>query len=203
MDKKQVKQALKFIKKNKIIRTSEFEGAGFSRVYLRRLLDEGVISKISRGVYKMSDFSPSEFYSFAEASKKVPNGVICLLSSLNFFNLTNEFPFEVWIAIKAKAWKPVKCEIPIRFIRYSKSSFNEGIEIHNIDGIEVKIFSPAKTVADCFKFRHRIGLDVAISALYECRKQNKASIDQIWYYANKCRITNVIRPYLESLNEFS
>lgn len=201
MGAKKIRQAYEFIKTHKIIRTGELENAGFSRVYLKRLVKMGKVQKISWGVYKVSDFSHSEFYSFAEASKKVPNGVICLISALNFYDLTNEFPFEVWMALEAKTWKPAKCDIPIRITRYSKKTFSVGIDTHDIDGVKVKIFSPAKTIADCFKFRNKIGLDVAISALHQCWKQKKASIDQIWHYANICRISNVIRPYLEGLNE--
>jgi predicted transcriptional regulator of viral defense system len=142
---------------------------------------------------------PGEHYSLAEAAKKVPKGVICLLSALNFHNLTTEIPFEVWMTIDVKAWMPKSDAIPLRIVRFSKEALTAGIEEHIVEGVKVRIYNPAKTVADCFKFRNKIGLDTALESLRECWRQKRCTIDQIWKYAGICRVANVMRPYLDSL----
>ena len=135
----------------------------------------------------------------AEACKRSPNGVICLLSALRFHKITTQAPFEIWIALKGTAWHPKIDRPRIRFVRFSGPAFDTGIERHKIEGVSVKVYNPAKTVADCFKYRNKIGLDVAIEALRECRSEGKCSNDELWEYAKVCRVSRVIKPYMEAM----
>jgi len=146
----------------------------------------------------LADVDATENHTLAEASKKVPHGVICLLSALRFHGLTTQAPFEVWIAIGGKAWRPRADYPPLRIFHFSDSSLNSGVEMHQIEGVSVKVFNPAKTVVDCFKYRNKIGLDVAIEALRDCRRQRKCDHNEIWRYAKLLRVSNVMRPYLEA-----
>jgi predicted transcriptional regulator of viral defense system len=125
--------------------------------------------------------------------------VICLLSALRFHELTTQAPFEVWIAIAEKAWRP-RVEYPrLRIVRFSKAALSEGVKEHKLEGVPVRVFEPAKTVADCFKYRNKIGLDVAIEALRECWRERRCSMDDLWHFADVCRVQNAMRPYLEAL----
>jgi predicted transcriptional regulator of viral defense system len=142
---------------------------------------------------------PTENRTLAEVGKRVPGGVVCLLSALQFHRLTTQAPYEVWLAIDRKAWRPISVELPLRIFRFSGPALSQGIEEHRIEGVPVKVYTPAKTVADCFKYRNKIGLDVALEALRVCWKQRQATMDQLWQAANICRVANVMRPYLESL----
>ena len=130
----------------------------------------------------------------------VPKGVICLLSALRFHDLTTQAPHEIWIAIDRKTRLPVNKALPIRFVRFSGPALIEGVESHIIDGIPVAIYQPAKTVADCFKYRNKIGLDVALEALKDCLRNRRCQADTLWRFAKICRVSNVMRPYLEAMN---
>jgi predicted transcriptional regulator of viral defense system len=135
----------------------------------------------------------------AEVARRAPKGVICLLSALRFHDLTTQAPFEVWLAIDNKAAAP-KLDYPLlRIVRFSGAALTEGIEEHIVDGVTVRVTSVAKTVVDCFKFRNKIGLDVALEALREAWHDKRMSSDEVWRYAKICRVANVMRPYLESL----
>lgn len=199
MSNKKIKQALDILEESGIIRPRDLEVQGIPREYLVRLRKLGLIKRTGRGMYTKSTMKPGEHYSLAEAAKKVPNGVVCLLSALNFHKLTTEIPFEVWMAIDVKAWMPKSDTVPLRIVRFSKKALSTGIEEHILEGVNVRIYNPAKTVADCFKYRNKIGLDVALESLRECWRQRLCTIDRIWEYAGICRVSNVIRPYLESL----
>jgi predicted transcriptional regulator of viral defense system len=199
MNDRKFKQVLDIMEKVGIIRPKDLELQGIPREYLVRLRKLGLVKKTGRGLYIKSDMKPGEHYSLAEAAKKVPKGVICLLSALNFHNLTTEIPFEIWMAIDVKAWLPKRDAIPLRIVRFSKEALTAGIEEHIVEGVRVRIYNPAKTVADCFKFRNKIGLDTALESLRECWRQKRCTIDQIWKYAGICRVANVMRPYLDSL----
>jgi predicted transcriptional regulator of viral defense system len=199
MDNMKTKQVLDILEESSIIRSKDLESQGIPREYLVRLRKLGFVKRTGRGLYSKSDMKPGEHYSLIEASRKVSNGVICLLSALNFHGLTTELPFEVWMAIDAKTWMPKSDTIPLRIVHFSGKAFSKGIEEHNLGGVKVRIYNPAKTVADCFKYRNKIGLDVALESLRECWRQKRCTMDQIWEYAGICRVTNVMRPYLESL----
>ena len=129
----------------------------------------------------------------------MPRGVVCLLSALRFHGLTTQSPFEVWLAIGGKDWQPRVEYPPLRVLRFAKAALVEGVEEHTIQGVKVRVTSPARTVADCFKYRHKIGLDVALEALRDCWRQRRATMDELWRAAAVCRVANVMRPYLESL----
>lgn len=189
---------LTIVRKHGAIRARDLQERGISRQALKRLYDRGILDRPARGLYVLVDADFTEHHGLAEAAKLVPNGVVCLLSALRFHQLTTQEPFEVWMAIGHKAWKPDKTA-PLRFVRFSDPALSFGIEEHEIEAVPVRIYSPAKTVADCFKFRNKIGLDVALEALRDCLQQRKATMNELWEAAKVCRMTNVIRPYLESV----
>jgi predicted transcriptional regulator of viral defense system len=193
------KKILESAKKQKLLRPKDFENIKGARVHLSRLVESGKLVKIGRGLYSIAETDFNEQQSFLETARLVPKGVICLLSASRFHELTTQNPFEVWIAIEGMSRKPNLETIPLNVFRFSGSAFTQGIETHEIEGVTLRVYAPAKTVADCFKYRNKIGLDVAIEALRDVWNQKKATMDDLWHYARICRMTNVMRPYLESL----
>jgi predicted transcriptional regulator of viral defense system len=182
-----------------VIRSGDLRSHGIPREYLSRLYSKGVLERSSHGVYYLSEANLTEHHSLAEAAKVVPKGVICLLSALQFHDLTTQSPFEIWLAIDYKAHRPKTNGFPLRVVRFSGSALTSGIEEHLIEGVPVRIYSSAKTVADCFKYRNKIGLDVALEALRDYWKSGLANADELWKYAKICRVANVMRPYMEGL----
>jgi predicted transcriptional regulator of viral defense system len=172
---------------------------GISRQYLRLAEEQGKVTRVARGLYMASDANVTEHHDLALAAKRVPHGVVCLLSALRFHELTTQMPFEVWLAIDPKARLPKTEYPPLRIVRFSRTALTHGAAPHIIEGVTVRITTPAKTVADCFKYRNKIGLDVALEALRDCCRERKATLDEIWEAAKVCRVANVIRPYMESL----
>ncbi|NHZ69769.1 MAG: transcriptional regulator [Thermotogales bacterium] len=193
-------KVLALVKKVGVLRPRDLESYGIPRVYLSRLHAAGKLQRIGRGLYVLPGTNVSEHRSLAEACKRIPKGVVCLLSALRFHELTTQSPFEVWLAIGGKAWRPRVEYPPLRIVRFASAALNAGVEEHRIDGVSVPVFIPAKTVADCFKYRNKIGLDVAIEALRECLRSKRCTMDDLWQYAKICRVQNVMRPYLESLS---
>ncbi len=147
----------------------------------------------------LASAKPTEHQSLIEACKRVPQGIVCLLSALQFHGLTTQIPHEVWLAIGNKAWRPRMDYPALRIVRFSAASLAFGVRRHRINGTALPVFSPAKTVADCFKYRNKIGLDVAIEALRDCRQKRAATADELWRAAKVCRVANVMRPYTESI----
>lgn len=190
---------IQIVKRLGIVRPRDMDEYGIHRKYLHMLYDQGILCRIGRGLYTLSDTEPSENRSIAEACKRVPTGVICLLSALRFHDLTTQSPYEIWMAIGHKARSPKELGIPIRITRYSGQSLISGIEQHEIEGVSIRVYSPAKTVADCFKFRNKIGLDVALEALRDCHQSRKCTMDDLWKYAKICRVAKIMKPYLESI----
>ena len=182
-----------------LIRPCDLAPLGISRVSLTRAVRSGQLERVGRGLYGLPGRKISALGSLAEVARKVPKGVVCLLSALRFYNLTTQAPFEIWLAVENKAIKPKLDYPPLRIVRFSGAALTEGVEEHIVDGVTVRVTSVAKTVADCFKFRNKIGLDVALEALREAWKEKRMTSDEIWYYAKICRVANVMRPYLESL----
>ena len=182
-----------------VLRPRDLARHGIPREYLVRLHKEGVLERPARGLYVLADAEVDEHQSLLEACKRVPRGIICLLSALRFHGLTTQAPFEVWIAIDAKARLPKVEYPPLRIIRFSGAAQTEGIEEHIIRGATLRVTSPARTVVDCFKYRNKVGLDVALEALRDCRKQRKATVDELCRIAHSRRMLNIMRPYLESL----
>jgi len=194
------KEKILILAKSKgIIRPLDAEKEGIQREYLIRLHKEGQLTRIGRGLYTLPDFLGSEGINLAEVSKRAPRAVVCLLSALSFYNLTTQIPHEVWIAIESRSWKPQIEYPPLRVVRFSGESFQYGVTEHLVDGVKVKVYSPAKTLVDCFKFRNKIGLDVAIEAAKDIWRRKMTTMNDIWQAAKICRMTNVMRPYLEAI----
>jgi predicted transcriptional regulator of viral defense system len=154
---------------------------------------------VGRGLYALPDGQTSAFLSLAEVAKRVPHAVVCLVSALEFHRLTTQISPSVWIAIENKKWEPKFVYPQIEIVRITGLPFSFGVEKHEVDRIPVRIYSPAKTVADCFKFRSKVGLDVALEALRETWRNRKATMDELWEAAKVCRVANVMRPYLEAI----
>jgi predicted transcriptional regulator of viral defense system len=192
-------RVLDLVRQAGVLRPRDLDAEGIPRVYLRRLLAEGLLEHPGWGIYVAADLKPTPNHGLAEACKRVPRGVVCLLSALQFHGLTTQAPFEVWLAIDEKARLPKVEYPPLRVVRFSGPALRSGIKEHRIEGVAVKVYAPAKTVADCFKYRNKIGLDVALEALRDCWKKRRATMDELWQAAKTCRVANVMRPYLESL----
>lgn len=162
------------------------------------MLEAGTLQQVTRGLYAPAGFEPTEHHGLATAAALVPNGVVCLLSALQFHEIGTQSPFEVWLAIDRKARKPLIADPPLRIVRFSPQALREGVEDHQLEGVPVRITSAARTVADCFKYRNKIGLDVALEALRAYRR-TKRSVDDLARAAGVARVSNVMRPYLEAV----
>lgn len=182
-----------------LLRARDLAAAGLPRVALTRLVQQGRLLRLGRGVYALPLRGVSAHAALAEVACKQPQAVVCLLSALRFHELTTQAPFEVWLAIANKAHPPRLTYPPLRIVRFAAPLLQDGVETHRVDGVPVRVTSVARTVADCFKFRHKIGLDVALEALRETLRNKRASVDELWQAAGQCRVANVMRPYLESL----
>ena len=194
-----IEQITQIVKRHGIIRPRDMDEYGIHRKYIQELYSLGILTRIGRGLYTLPETEPSENRSIAEACKRVPSGIICLLSALRFHDLTTQSPYEIWMAIDHKARSPKEHGIPIRIARFSGEVLTSGVEQHNIEGVSIRVYNPAKTVADCFKFRNKIGLDVAMEALRDCHNSRKCTMDELWKYAKICRVANIMKPYIESL----
>jgi predicted transcriptional regulator of viral defense system len=183
-----------------LIRPRDLTERGLPTVALTRLVRQGRLQRVGRGLYALPDRPVSEHNALAEVARKHPQAIVCLLSALRFHDLTTQSPFEVWLAIPNKARAPKMDYPPLRIVRFSGVALTRGVEDHVIDGVPVRVTSVARTVADCFKFRNKIGLDVALEALQEAWRAKRVSMDELWRYATLCRVANVMRPYLESLS---
>lgn len=176
---------------------SEALALGMSRTTLYALRDQGVIEKISRGIYRLADLPPLSNPDFVTVRLRFPEAVICLLSALEFHGLTTQVPHSVSIAVSRNAGVPTLKHPPIRVHRFSGEAFEAGVGEYNIDGVPVRIYNPEKTLADCFKFRNKLGMDVTLEALKLYAAQRNRNLDQVLRYARTCRVENVMTPYLE------
>jgi predicted transcriptional regulator of viral defense system len=190
---------LDLVRAQGLVRPSDLAPLGIPRVALMRAVRRGQLERVGRGLYGLMGRPVSAHGTLAEVARRVPNGVVCLLSALRLHELTTQAPFQVWLAIPNKAAAPRLDYPPLRLVRFSGSALTEGVEEHVIDGVTVRVTSVAKTVADCFKYRHKIGLDVALEALREAWTARRMTSDEIWHHAKIDRVANVMRPYLESL----
>ena len=182
-----------------VARSRDLVAAGIARGELSRWVAAGQLVRVARGLYALPDYQCGEHGALVTVAKRAPGVLFCLLSALRIHDLTTQAPFEVWIAIGNKDHPPRLDYPPLRTVHFSAAALAAGVETHRLDGAEVRVTSVAKTVADCFKFRNKIGLDVALEALREARRAKKASADELWCYARINRLTNVMRPYLEAL----
>lgn len=182
-----------------LLRARDLAEHSLPTVALTRLVAAGKLERVARGVYSLPGRQLSEHRSLAEASLRMPQGVVCLLSALRVHGIGTQAPFEVWLAIPQNAPTPQLDQPALRAVRMSGPALTEGIETKRIDGVDVRIFDVAKTVADCFKYRNKIGLDVGLEALRDAWSQGRLPMDALWRYATIDRVANVMRPYLESI----
>ena len=192
-------KALKLVKTLGFLRVKDLLAHGIHPEHLRRLCSKGLLLRTGRGIYRLAGADTSENITLATVAKRIPNGIICLLSALRFHNIGTQNPPDVWIALKRGMAPPREKDLPFKIVGFSNASYANGIETHVIEGVSVKITNPGKTVADCFKYRNKVGLDVAIEALKECLRKRKYSPSELWKYAKVCRVANVMRPYIEAM----
>ena len=195
----QEQKILELLKESSYLRSRDLKRHGLPRTALMRLVRKGKIVRTERGLYMRPGGSETEHMSLLEVAKKVPGGVICLLSALSFHRIGTQDPYQVWIAIGRKSKTPRISNTRVRIFRFSEASLHYGVEEQNILGNTLKITRPAKTVADCFKYRNKIGLDVAIEALREGFHDRRFTTDELYRAALVCRVWNVIRPYAEAM----
>ena len=181
-------------------RPSDAAELGVDSRGLRRLVDDGCVERVARGLYRLADAEPTEHYSLAAVCTRVPGAIICLLSALSVHGLGTQLPRQVWIAIPHKARTPRLPELPIKVVRFSGASLRYGVGSTAFEGVPARITSPARTVVDCFRFRRRVGKDVALEALRDALRERKASADEIWRAAEVCRARSLVGPVLEALS---
>ncbi len=192
-------RALKLARRSQGVTTRELVEAGIHRQVLSRLVRAGKLERIARGVYRLAKHLATENHGLVIACTAVPHGVICLLSALQFHGIGTQLPSQVWIAIDRRARQPSLKYPPLRVVRYTGAALSEGVGPHRREGRAVRVYGVAKTLADCFKYRNKIGLDVVLEALREAWKARKFTMDELDHYAGVCRVRHVMRPYLEAL----
>jgi predicted transcriptional regulator of viral defense system len=197
--KSQEQSVLRLARRRALLRAHDLVEQGLPTMTLTRLVAAGKLERIARGVYSLPDRALHEHRSLAEVAIRVPRGVICLLSALRVHDIGTQAPHEVWLAIPHHMVAPRMDQPRLRIVRMSGSALEQGIEHRTIDGVSVAVFNPAKTVVDCFKYRNKIGLDVALEALRESWRARKVKMDDLWRYATVDRVANVMRPYLEAV----
>lgn len=180
-------------------RLAELREAGVTAATMTRMERDGEVIRLARGLYQLPDAPLDTHHSLAEAAKRVPKGVVCLVSALAFHGLTDQLPSQVWLAIGQKDWSPKSDGTPIRLVRFTDGLLSENVETHSVEGVSVKVFGAAKTIADCFRYRNKIGLSVAIEGLQEALRQRKATPDAIARHAERGAVATVILPYLVAL----
>jgi predicted transcriptional regulator of viral defense system len=191
-------RALDLLKAKGMLRLKDFLANEIGQETLARLVREGQVVRPSRGLYQLSDAPVDASQVLAEAAALVPKGVVCLISALQFHQLTLQMPSAVWMAIDRTAWKPTISYPSIRFVRFSGLALTEGVERHLIQSRQVPITDPARTIVDCFRYRNKIGIDDAMEGLREGIRQHKCTPDQLWHYAKKARVWTIMRPYVET-----
>ncbi len=182
-----------------LLRMSEAIGLGITRHTLYSLRAQGVVEQVSRGVYRLAELPPITNPDLVTASLRVPNAVICLISALAYHGITTQVPHEVSVAVPRRARIPRLDFPPLRVHKFSDAAYASGIQEHGIDGVTVRIYGPEKTLADCFKFRNKIGMDVALEGLRFYRARKKFNVDALLKYARVCRVDRIMRPYLEAV----
>ena len=189
----------KWLASNRPFSAAEISDAGIPRHILTHLCNRGVISRVEHGVYLPADASVTEHISLQIAALRAPRSVVCLLSALRFHDFTTQNSPDVWLALEQHSRIPAMSRLPARLVMLSDVPFQYGMEEHDIDGIKIRVYSAAKTVADCFKFRNRIGLDVAIEALRDGVQRKLFSVSELMNAAKVCRVSKIITPYVESI----
>jgi predicted transcriptional regulator of viral defense system len=192
-------QALELIERMGIAPPRDLEPHGVSRAQLSRLVSEGLVSRQARGIYVAARHAPTEAHTLAQVTKRVPEAVFCLFTALRFHNLTTQSPAEVWIALAEKARRP-RLDYPrLQVARFSGPALTEGIEQHRVEGVAIRVYSAAKTVADCFKYRNKVGIDVAVEALRDFSRKHRGGADELARFARISRVSRVMQPYLDAI----
>jgi predicted transcriptional regulator of viral defense system len=197
--KSKMDAALDVVRELRMARTRDLVARNFPADYLDRLYRRGLVERLARGLYAWPDADAGEHHTLAAAARQVAQGVVCLLSALRFHGLTTQSPHAAWLALPPHAWAPRIAYPKLRLVWFSGCALTEMVEEYALEGISVRVYSVAKTVADCFKFRNKVGLDVALEALRDAWRGRRCTMDELWEAARVCRMTTIIRPYLESL----
>jgi Predicted transcriptional regulator len=191
-------QVLKVAKSKGVVRARDLEESGLPSRYLSRLAGRGKLEREGRGLYRHPEAPLTEHHSLVLTAARYPNATICLLSALQFHELTTQMPRQVWVAREKGDWSPEASPTSLEVVHMSGQSFAEGTRIHEVEGVSVQIFSPAKTVADCFKFRGRVGLGVAIEALRDYVRSRTGPLEDLYRFAEICRVRSIMSPYIEA-----
>ena len=195
----QSQRVLELASQRGMLRASHLQELGIARVVLSRLTARGQLERVGRGVYRLPDAQGAEYESLATIAVKVPQAVFCLLTALQIHALTTQLPRQVWIAMPQGSHVPKMDYPPVKMVQFSGEAYGQGIEVVRADQVELRVYGVAKTIADCFKHRNKVGLDVAIEALREAMAANKTNANDLWRFAKICRVANVMRPSLEEL----
>jgi len=189
-----------FFRHQGLLLSKELERGGLAREQIARLVEAGELQKVARGLYALPDYTPSEHEGLMIVTKRQPRSMFCLLTALRFHELTTQAPFEIWVALGKDDKPPRLSYPPIRVVRYSPQSLAAGVKQYTVDNIRIRITDIPKTIADCFKYRHRIGLDVALEALREAYLERNLDMDKVWQYAKINRVAKIMQPYLKGLS---
>ncbi len=182
-----------------ILRTRQALDLGIHPRTLYALRDAGIVEPLSRGVYRLADLPPVGNPDLVRVALRIPSGVICLISALAFHDLTTQVPHEVHVALERGSEPPRLDYPPVKVYWFTGTAFSEGIELHEVDTVQVRVYSAEKTIADCFKYRNKLGLDIALEALKRYRERGKMDLEKLLHNARVCRVENIMKPYLEAL----
>lgn len=199
MESSTEQRVLRLFEKQSVLRSRDLESQGITRAVLARCVEDGLLTRAGRGLYTRADHAPSENHTLAQVAKRVPDAVFCLLTALRFHGLTTQSPHEVWIALPASARKPRLDYPKLRVARFSGAALTIGIEVQRVEGVAIRVYSPAKTVADCFKYRNKLGIDVAVEALRDFTRKHRGGANELARYARVCRVARVMQPYLDAI----
>jgi len=190
---------LDMLRQVKVLRVRDILEAGLHPETIRRMQKKGVVIRVSRGLYIQANAIPTQYDTLIEVFKKVPKGVACLLTALRFHEIGTQDPREVWVALSRTSKTPKMTYPRIRVFKFSGEALTTGIEVHKLAGVDLRVYGVAKTIADCFKYRGKIGPNIAVEALKDALRQRKCTVDDLWRYARICRVTKIIQPYLEAI----
>ena len=192
-------KTLALFQEHGLVRPRDLTRAGVPAWALYALVKSGEVIQVARGVYSLAEYEPGENHSYVEAVKRIPKGILCLLSALRFHNLTVQNPTAVWVAIPRTAWRPRSGGVALRIVRFSGKGLTDGVEEHRVEGVPLRVTTIERTIADCFKYRSKIGTEVAVEALHEAWRKRRLNMEEFWRCAKLDRITRVAMPYLETL----
>lgn len=182
-----------------VLRAKDVESIGLTRVHLQRLTQAGKLERVSRGTYRLPESEGSAPASLVHLAARVPNGVVCLLSALHLHGLTTQIPHEWWVAVPTGSRVPSFADLPLRFVRMAEAMHRIGVEEKVVDGVRIRVHDLEKSVVDCFRWRHRLGQDVALEAIREYAQISRPRVRVLMHYAEVCRVARAMRPYLDAI----